>query len=224
MADPPGTPELPAFLKRARENIERMEVIEPPRGRPMARPRRVNWDQLARDAGVVTRRSSSGGAMTSTGSRQAARALEVLLGSQNIRRAVDLLISGRGSLDARAIAGSVLAYIQSLEATEIAYRVYREASGDEAVQAVGLIKDIAHPRALEWVEEFLADPGVAGVGIGVLDQLIFHHRANAESPEVHGLLAIAAGHPNEHVREQAAFIQGYLREWGARHPDRAQEP
>src|SRR5919201_6634470 len=62
VAAAPDIPELPAFLEQARARLADLEVVEPSaRGPPMARPRRVNWHQLAREAGVVPRRFSEGG-------------------------------------------------------------------------------------------------------------------------------------------------------------------
>ena len=184
-----------------------MEVVDPPvPGRPMAKPRRVNWDQLAREAGIVTKRSSEGGTMTLTGSKWACRALEILLGRDNIRTAVRLVLSPHGRREgARAIAESVLRHVHSLQATELAYEAYRR--GRQPNAAVMLIGDIAHARALEWVEEFLNDPRVTGAGIRLLDQLLWRGHVDPDHPEARRLLTMAEHHPDEQIRAQAVSIR-----------------
>jgi hypothetical protein len=105
---------------------------------------------------------------------------------------------------------SMLAHIRSLRATELAHALYKSSSDERAGRAVWLIKHIAHPRALEWVEEFLADENVAGWGVDVLDQLLWTEHVDRDVPEAVRLLGLAERHPSEHVRERAASIRHYL--------------
>ncbi len=79
--------------------------------------------------------------------------------------------------------------------------------------AVWLIKEIRHPVAIAWIPEFLADPSVNGVGMDVLDQLIFAHRVDPESEEVANILGLADQHQLQVVQDKAAFIKSYIATW-----------
>jgi len=178
----------------------------------MVKPRRVNWDQVAQESGIQTWRSPEGGTSTASGTAFARHALEFLLGSDNIRDAVRLVLeppSGRQA--ASSVALSVLRHIRSLEATELAYAAYKNVSGQDAAIAVGLIADIAHPRALDWVEEFLRDADVAPAGVGVLDQLLFTWSVDSEDERVQSALKLALRHKDTHVRERARKVRALVR-------------
>jgi hypothetical protein len=161
----------------------------------------TDWTQLARDVGSLQGTSESGG------SKYACRAIEQLLGDERIREAVEHIVAGRPGSE---LAMNVLRHIESERAAQVAYEVYRASSGDRASMAVWLIKHIAHPSTVAWVPELLADPNVAGWGVGLLDQLLWCERV--EPHEVEHLLIAAEQHAAESVREQAAFIRVYLRE------------
>jgi hypothetical protein len=232
---PPDSADVPedirAVIERARQMAAQLEVVEPTNlGRPMARPRRINWQRLAHDAGIVSYRYPGGGFSTPYGSGYAERALEILLGPDSIREAVALAIRWPpGRQPAAAIAQSVLRYIRSLQATELAYQSYKGSQGDDAGLAVGLIADIAHPRALDWVEEFLGDPNVAPAGIGVLDQLLdqllFRRQVEPDDERVQSALRLALSHRSVHVRRQARQIRADIRRrtGRARRPASAQQ-
>jgi hypothetical protein len=157
----------------------------------------VDWRALASHVGGITAQGERGG------THVARLALEALLGEDTIRGAVQHAVSGAPGAE---LAMSVLAHVRSLRATEIAYALYRSGS----VEAVWLIKHIAHPRALAWVEEFLADDAAAGWGIDVLDQLLWRDPVDRDDPEALRLLGLAERHPAEQVRERAAFIRRFL--------------
>lgn len=88
---------------------------------------------------------------------------------------------------------NVLSHIESERAAQIAYEVYRSASGNRASMAVWLIKHIAHPTTIAWVSELLADPNVAGWGVGLLDQLLWRERISPGDAEH---LLVAAEQPS----------------------------
>ncbi len=138
----------------------------------------IDWAKLAGVAGIVTRKMPSGASATNQGSEEGRRALEWLIGEDNIRGGVELWLAGRhGEQAAASAAWSVLTYIRSRKATEIAYGAYRRAreweDADMAVLAVGLIGDICHPDALDWVDEFVTYPPTANPGLGLVDQALF---------------------------------------------------
>jgi hypothetical protein len=173
------------------------------RGRRRWRRRRagVDWAALALELGT----DFPGG--SETGTDVARLALETILGEQNIARAVELRLTFGSGYN---VAESVLRHIRSERATDLAYAAYKGSTGERAVQAVALIWEIGHPKALDWIEEFLADDNVARTGIGVLDALLFRHAIDEVDDRVDRLLTVAEHHEIEYVREQAAFIRSYL--------------
>lgn len=150
------------------------------------------------------------GAESSFGTDLARRVLERILGEENIARAVQLILEEEPGW---TVAQSVLVHITSKRAVEMAYQAYQQSTGQRAVNAVFLIKDIAHPRALAWVAEFLVDPRLGTLGIDVLDQLIWNHSADPEDPNVEALLRLAQQHPTEAVRQRAASVRAYAEQW-----------
>lgn len=149
------------------------------RGTPSVDRPLINWAELAQQAGIVTHHTPSGGTSTNQGSEEARRALEVLIGDDNIRRGVELWLAGRAGEQAAASgAWSVLMYIRSWKASEMAYAAYRtfkdRGDADQAALAILLISDICHPGALKWVDEFLDYAPVADAALRLVDQALFH--------------------------------------------------
>lgn len=185
----------------------------------MARPR-VDWAALAERAGIVTRPTSSGGSMTNQGSEEARQALEWLIGEHNIRRGVELWLAGRaGEQAAAAAAWSVLTYICSCTATEIAYEAYRAArkEGDTAIAglAVVLISDICHPAALEWVDEFLAYGPTTNPGLGLVDQALFRGVLDLDDERLERWLGGAAPTSDPYLQEAVHRIRASMARWSA---------
>jgi hypothetical protein len=162
----------------------------------------IDWVQLGADIGQGNE----------AGTHVAQRALEHLLGRANIAAAVNLVLTFGNRWE---LAESVLVYIQSRHALDLAYQVYKTAIGEQRGRAIWLIKNLCHPHALTWVPEFLADPDAAEGGIEVLDQLIFGRMADPDSEEVVALLTQAEQHPARYVREKAAYIRRYLQDFDA---------
>lgn len=161
----------------------------------------LDWEALARDICSTNQYEERGG------SEYAQQALGLIIGEQNTYNAVRLIITWQpGS----GLARSVLRYIHSVRAMEIAYQEYKTGNKEYAASAVGLIKDICHPRALDWVYEFLRDDEVAIWGIGIIDQLIWSNTIKWDDPRVASLLEVAKSHHDENVRRQAEFIQEYV--------------
>jgi hypothetical protein len=180
---------------------QRMAAERQGRRRWSRRRARVDWAALALELGT----DFPGG--SEMGTDVARLALEAILGEQNIERAVELRLTFGSGYN---VAESVLRHIRSERATDLAYAAYKGSTGERAVQAVALIWEIGHPKALDWIEEFLADDNVARTGIGVLDALLFRHAIDEVDDRVDRLLTVAEHHEIEYVREQAAFIRSYL--------------
>jgi hypothetical protein len=163
---------------------------------------KIDWLWLAREVGSVEENRSVRG-----GTRVAQLALEKILGPANIREAVNLVLTDAPSAE---LVSSVLTHIHSAEATRLAYAAYKASTGQRARDAVGLIARIAHPMALAWVEEFVADENVIGWGTTLLDQLLWTHAVDPDDPEVQRLLSWIANHSDSRIREHATFMQNYL--------------
>lgn len=172
-------------------------------------PEKIDWRQLARAVGSI---DDSRPQQVSGGSHFARLALEKVLGPENIRSAVDLVLTWD---PASELITSVLSFIRSSTAVDLAYEAYKNSSGnrDRGTAAVWLIQQIAHPKALDWVEEFLADDALGDLGVGVLDQLLWTGAVEYQhEPRAQRLLATIDQHPDAHLRDRAEFIRRYLRE------------
>lgn len=138
----------------------------------------------------------------------ARQALEILLGEENLRHAVEHYISGKPG---RELARSVLREIRPWSAMKHCYDVYKS-DADISVKAlaVELLRVVADRRALRWVAEFLDDDdsGIQVWGIGVLEQLLYSGLINAEESE--GLVVKAEKHVNPDVRVTAEDLREYL--------------
>ncbi len=165
----------------------------------------IDWKKLAGDLGLLSENGEIGG------TEYANRAIELLIGEDRLRAAVDFYVTGRGG---SGLARSVLWRIQAWSAMQRCYEIYRsDAPVEIRRSAIELLRVVADHRALGWVKEFLADPddSVQNMGAGVLDQMIWGGGVQPELCREH--LKIAREHPNPNVRETAAFIDEYLKKW-----------
>ena len=159
----------------------------------------IDWTQLSIDLKTGT----------SFGTDVARRALEQIVGKNNIGAAVQLIVDEKPGW---TVAQSVLVHIVSDYALDLAYTAYKTSTGSRAMRAVALIKDLGHPRAKAWIPEFLADPNLGTLGIDVLDELIFVHAVDPEAEDTEALLKVVEQHASAQVREAAASIRAYLQE------------
>jgi hypothetical protein len=159
----------------------------------------IDWRALALQLGTLTKGGEFGG------SNQAREALEVLLGEDNLRAAVDYYISGRPGSE---LTRSVLWYLRPWSAMKYCYDIY--VSGrciDSRRAAVELLRVVADERAVGWVAEFLEDEDadIQSWGGGLLDQLIFSGQVDAD--DVEELISRAEAHANPIVRDRAEVIR-----------------
>jgi hypothetical protein len=164
----------------------------------------IDWEQLSSQLGTLTPDGESGSSCT------ALRAIELLIGEERLRSAVDFYVSGgRG----RELTRSVLWLLHPWSAMQRCYEIYRsDADTERKDSAIELLRVVADRRALKWVSEFLddADSSIQIWGAGVLDQLLWSELARPE--ECEELLQKMRDHPNSHVWQKAIFIDGYLRD------------
>lgn len=138
--------------------------------------------------------------------RKAKLAIEKFLGESWIKDTVDHILGLKTEWN---LASSCLRILESEYAADYAYSIYKKSMDkDDCRLAVGVIKDIAHPKSIEWIREFLEDETVADVGLGVLDQLLWCEKIEP-SKKTEQLLDLAIekwGGMNEKIN----FIREYL--------------
>ena len=191
---------------RARREAKRAARRE--RFETRTRPAKIDWMALALGLGV----DPDAGTVTDEHARGA---LDAILGEENIRAAVELRLGFHPGWN---VAEGVLRLMRSELATDLAYEAYSSSTGDRAVQAVALVKEIGHPKALGWMEEFLRDEHVAGLGAELLGALV--SRQAVDDGRVERLLTRIEENPNAAVRDTAASIRQHLgrHEAGDRRP------
>jgi len=139
------------------------------------------------------------------------RALETILGEDALRAGVDHYVAMRPGHE---LVRSVLWLLRPWSAAAYCHEIATTANDILARRtAIHLLRAVADRRALPWVSEFLDDPDpeVQSLGLGVLEQLLWSDRIEPE--EAGELLERAECHENEAVRERAAIIRGFLRDW-----------
>jgi hypothetical protein len=162
----------------------------------------IDWHALALDLGAITENGEKGS------SALANRAVEILIGEDNLRQAVEYYVTFKPGSE---LARSVLWMLHPFSAMQHCYDIYKsDAPIQERRQAVELLRVVADRRAVGWIAEFLKDEDeeIQGWGAGVLDQLLWSDLVFQE--EVEDLLQMAESHENSGVRDTAEFIKGFL--------------
>ncbi len=162
----------------------------------------IDWDQLEqerqarRDAGLP-----------------AISVLELIIGEDRIREAVDFYVA-HAYRDSTELVLSFLRRFRPLSAMQRCYKIIQsDANRETRRAAISLLTDIADGHALDWIDEFLADPDdwIQQGAINILDQMLFGGGIR-EYEEAMGkagrLLTSAETHPNPNVRQGAANLRG----------------
>ncbi len=162
----------------------------------------IDWHTLARTLGTLGDCSESGG------SDLGRQALELIVGVDALRSAVDYFIAGDPGCE---LARSVLTILKPPCAMERCLEVARSDADVESRRlAVNLLRNVADRRGIGWAAEFLRDEdeGVQVWGAMIVDQLLF--TGLAEPDECVPILEAMEGHPNAGVRRQGAFVRSFL--------------
>lgn len=162
----------------------------------------TNWKEIAKQVGSLNKNSSESG-----GDSYGRAALETILGDQWIQEAVEHILSFQAGSE---VALDCLRILHSEKAVRYAYQVYKSSTGERAERAVFIIKQVAHPVAYQWVEEFLNDSNVIETGLGVLDQLLWTEQIRYNE-QVEALLQLALAKSNNLLAERVNFIREYLK-------------
>jgi hypothetical protein len=169
----------------------------------------INWAKLACELGLKAPFGEY-----CCGREDAQRALELLIGEDTLRGAVNYYIqanTGKDTHTGSELARSVLWLLRPWSAMCGCYEIFKGANSvDTRRTAIELLRVVADRRTLPWISEFLQDEDalIQNWGIGVLDQLLFSELVEPEEAEE--ILRTAEQHSNESVRQRIKFIRGYL--------------
>lgn len=162
----------------------------------------VDWHTLAQKLGTLRDGSESGG------SDLGRQAMELIVGVDALRSAVDYyIVGGPGS----ELARSVLALLKPSSAMERCLEIARgDADTESRRSAVELLRMVADGRGIGWAAEFLHDDdeGVQVWGAGIVDQLLWSDLADPD--DCRQLLEAMESHPNAEVQQRAAFVRSFL--------------
>jgi hypothetical protein len=188
-----GTPELAAIQptdRKCDDQCEKKMTI-------------IDWKALAEQIGGL----QPDGSDRTVGTQGGRRALEILIGEENLREAVDCFISLRpGAFTAEM----VLKIIESEIAMNRCFEIYRTEPGtDRACSAVFLLGSMANDKALPWVREFLEDSNQAVRlnGLRVLQCILYGPLNDEEMAKARELLAKAEMDSDAFVRERAQSVR-----------------
>ena len=159
----------------------------------------IDWKSLAESVGAL----KDGHEMCS--SVQALEAIELLIGAENIKEAVDLYVARSPGSE---LIRTVIWQLHSPTAMQRCYEIYKTSPHiDDKRLAIDLLRVAADRRVLPWIDELLhdSDAGFRGCGISIVDQLLFSGLVDSE--EVEHLLQQAESHSDAHLREYAKSIR-----------------
>jgi hypothetical protein len=166
----------------------------------------IDWGAIANQIGGI----EPDGRERIVGTDGGRRALELLLGEQNIREAVDHWADQKlGEFTAE----QVLIIIRSTVAMERCYEIYkREPASDRACAAVFLLSKMADSRVLPWVREFLEDSneGIRWNGLMALRMILVGPLGDEGIATAKELLTKAESDSYERLQEMAKEIRHHL--------------
>ncbi|WP_187782195.1 HEAT repeat domain-containing protein [Gimesia chilikensis] len=162
----------------------------------------IDWTAIARKLGTLQENGESGGSKT------AREAVAMIIGSSNLRAAVDHYVSHKKGSE---LVRHVLWLLHPRCAMERCYEIYQnEEDSQTRRDAIELLRVVADSSVLPWIKGLLEDQdeGVQCWSAGIVDQLLWSHLVDPEKCEE--LLQLMQNHSNEQVRETHAFIIEYL--------------
>ena len=134
-------------------------------------------------------------------------AIESFLGESWVKSTVDYIIQLKPEWN---LAINCLRVLESELATDYAYSIYKNSiDNDDRRIAALIVKDIAHPKSIAWVEEFLGDQNTADFGIGILDQLLWSEKIEFNEM-TDSLLNKAEQMWDGSLSSNVSFIRDYL--------------
>ena len=166
----------------------------------------IDWRTIADQVGGL----DADGNERIAGTPGGRRALEILLGEQNLRDAVDYW---NAMAPGCFTAEMVLSIVGSKVAMERCYEIYKTEPGSRnACSAVFLLGSFAGDEALPWVREFLddADRLIRLNGVGVLRRILAGPLGDRDSELAGELLAKGESDSDAEVRERTRQVRADL--------------
>jgi hypothetical protein len=167
----------------------------------------IDWREIASKVGGF----QPDGHERITGTDGGRRALELLLGEENIREAVDHWADQKPG---EFTVEQALIIIGSTVAIDRCYEIYkREPNSSRAVLAVFLLSEMADSRVLPWLREFLDDDneGIRWNGLMALRMVLEGALGDDGVATAKKLLAKAESDSNQRLQERAKEIRDQLR-------------
>ncbi|MFC5863242.1 hypothetical protein ACFPT7_13135 [Acidicapsa dinghuensis] len=142
------------------------------------------------------------------GTEPGIRVLELIVGEENIRRAVDHWITFEPGYGA---AEQVLLIMRSTVAMEYCYEIYKnEPSTERAGRAIFLLSEMADWRFMRWARELVEDSTTRWNAVVALEQVLARPLGEEGIDLAKELLAKAEEDPDQRLRERAAEIHARL--------------
>jgi hypothetical protein len=166
----------------------------------------IDWREIASKVGGLEPDGSERIAGTDGGRR----ALEILLGEENIREAVDHWADQKPG---EFTAEQVLIIISSTIAMERCYEIYKQdPASNRASAAVFLLSEMADSRVLPWMREFLDDDneGIRWNGLMALRMVLEGPLGDEGIAIAKELLTKAASDSDQRLHERAREIRHQL--------------
>ena len=164
----------------------------------------VNWQELAERVENTTEAEPLLGTRFPTFPPM--RALEIMLGEDFFKSAVDQCIDGKPEAE---FAQDILVLVRSSIAMKHCYSIYKESEDlNRRIEALGLIRWIANERVIEWIPEFLDSPDydVQCCAVAIIDQMLFKNIIDYD--DLQPILENALQqHRGEYIRER---IQSFI--------------
>lgn len=166
----------------------------------------IDWRAIAQQVGDLNPDGSEKGNGTESG----IRALELIVGEENIRGAVDQWTS----LEPGAFtAEKALLILRSTVAMEYCYEIYKkEPDTHRAGAALFLLSEMADWRFMQWAREFMEDSnsGVRWNALCALGQVLQGPLGDEGIAVAKELLVKAETDPDQRLRERAVEIHKQL--------------
>jgi HEAT repeats len=168
----------------------------------------IDWNAIATQVGDL----NADGRERGSGTESGRRALEILIGEDNLREAVDHFISlERGAFTAEM----VIKLVRSQVAMKHCLQIYKGEPGTErACSAIFMLGSFADSTALPWIRDFLSDSRVLVRlnGLRVLQHILydFDDLSDEQIATAKELLKMAESDSDPTVRERATEAHTWL--------------
>jgi hypothetical protein len=166
----------------------------------------IDWESIARQVGGI----GPDGQDRIVGTIGGRQAVQILLGEENLRSAVDCCVSqSPGNFTAEM----VLKVIRSTIAMEYCYKIFKtEQDREKANSAVFLLASFADTEALPWIREFLNDGEeiIRWNGLMVLQCILYGPVGDAGIATAKEALDKADSDTNPRLRELAKRVRPQL--------------